>query len=182
VIRPDDKFRVSHLWRAVVHPFCVQARVGRPTQVDLDRGVCKVYPDHCPILFQAGSGGSCVCPAVAACNEVIVARRLGHRTVRVATFATRAESGGLPVTRYSLHRLARQAGLGTVYRDVPPKESPAFDALRKHGVPGPGIDQASFQAFFNQPATWYAPPEYLTIDVDRTIREGRFILAATSRG
>jgi hypothetical protein len=40
----------------------------------------------------------------------------------------------------------------------------------------------NFQTFFNQPATWYAPPEYLTIDVDRTIREGRFILAAQSRG
>jgi len=94
VIEQGDKFRVSHLWEAVVHPFCVQAWVGRPAQVDLDRGVCSFYPDRCPIPFW---GRYCVCPALAGCNEVIVARRFGQSTVKVATYTTPAETGGLPV-------------------------------------------------------------------------------------
>ncbi len=177
VVEQGDKFRVSHLWGAVVHPFCVQARVGRPAQLELDRGVCSFYPDRCPIPFRARHRDACVCPAVAGCNAVIVARRFGQSTVKVATHTTSAESGGLPMARPNLVELARRAGLGTVYRGVPPRENPAFDHLRKHGVPAPGIDQASFESFFNKPATWYAPPEYLTVDVDRTIREGRIILA-----
>jgi hypothetical protein len=172
-----DKYRVSHLWEAVVHPFCVQARAGRPAQVDLDRGACSFYPDRCPIPFRGRRGDYCVCPALAGCNAVIVARRFGQRTVKVAVYTTPAETGGLPASRPNLVELARRAGLGTVYRGVPPRENPAFDAFRKYGVPAQGIDQASFESFFNEPATWYAPPEYLTIDVDRTIREGRFIVA-----
>lgn len=180
VIENGDKFRVSHLWEAVVHPFCVQARVGRPAQVDLDRGVCSFYPDRCPISFRGRRGSVCVCPAIAGCNAVIVARRFGRPTVKVATYTTPAESGGLPRARPSLAKPARQAGLGTVYRGVPPRENPAYDHLRTHGVPAPGIDQASFESFFNEPASWYAPPEYLTVDVDGSIREGRFILATPS--
>ncbi len=37
VIEQGDDFRVSQLWGAVVHPFCVQARVGRPAQVEPPR-------------------------------------------------------------------------------------------------------------------------------------------------
>jgi hypothetical protein len=111
---------------------------------------------------------------------VILARRVGQPTVKVATSTTRAETGGLPVSRPNLVKLARDAGLGTVFHGVPPRENPTFDALRKHGVPAPGIDQATFEAWFNEPATWYAAPDFLTIDVDRTIREGRFILATAN--
>jgi len=151
-IKQGDKFRVSQLWQAVVHPFCVQARAGRPAQVDLDQGVCSFYPDRCPIPFRGRNGDFCVCPALAACNTVIVARRSGQATVKVATYTTPVETGGLPVDRPNLVKLARQAGLGTFYRDVPPRENPAFDAIRRYGVPARGIDRASLESSFNEPA------------------------------
>jgi hypothetical protein len=68
---------------------------------------------------------------------------------------------------------ARRAGLGQYYKDVPLREDPAFDDIRKHGVLDPGIDESAW----DQPSSWWAPPEYLTVDVDRTIREGRIVAA-----
>jgi hypothetical protein len=103
-----------------------------------------------------------------------MARRFARPTVKVATFTTPTETGGLSLVRPNLVKLARQAGLGTIHRGVPPRENPAFDAMRKHGAPAPGSDRPTFESLFNEPATWYAPPESLTIDVDRTIREGKF--------
>jgi len=173
VIEQGDRFRVSHLWEAVVHPFCVQARVGRPCQVELDRDACSFHPDRCPIPFR---GRYCVCPALAGCNAVIVARRLGQPTVKVSTYGDSADTSRL--ARPNLHALARRHGLGTMYRGVPPRENPDLDALRGHsGWVRPGFD---LESYLNEPSNSWAPPEYLTIDVDRTIREGRFIIADTS--
>lgn len=73
--------------------------------------------------------------------------------------------------------MATQAGLGTTYRDVPPRENPDLDVLRQRGVPALGVD---LDAFLDEPATWRFPPDRVTIDVDRTIREGQMVLAQTT--
>jgi hypothetical protein len=41
----------------------------------------------------------------------------------------------------------------------------------------PGIHES----IWDEPASWWAPPEYLTVDVDRTIREGRIVAATLTR-
>jgi hypothetical protein len=40
--------------------------------------------------------------------------------------------------------------------------------------PAPGV---SLESLGEQEITWYEPPQYLTVDVNRTIREGRVIAA-----
>ena len=164
LIEPGATFRVSRLWNAVVHPYCLQARVGRPSPNQISWGACSFYPG-CPIPFHAPGAEYCVCSVVAVINIIFVARRLGLSTVKVP-------SAGSP----AVAEAARWAGLGQHYNDVPPREDPAFDDVRKHGVLGPGIDES----VWDQPSSWWAPPEYVTVNVDRTSREGR-IIAGTKR-
>jgi hypothetical protein len=71
---------------------------------------------------------------------------------------------------------ARRAGLGQHYQSVPFREDPAFDEVRKHGIPGPGVDDWAW----HEPSTWWAPPEHLRVDVDRTIQEGRIVAASSA--
>ncbi|GAA3449609.1 hypothetical protein GCM10018962_14420 [Dactylosporangium matsuzakiense] len=111
---------------------------------------------------------------------MILARRRGRATAAVATHVMSAEAGGLPAPRPNLVKLAQQAGLGTTYVGVPPRENPALDRLRKYGELAPGVDQAGFETWLDTPASWYVPPEYVTIDVDHSIRQGRFILVASA--
>lgn len=55
--------KVSGLWCAVVHPFCIYAKVTRQSQNQLEHKPCPLYPD-CPIPFRGGERGYCVCPRV----------------------------------------------------------------------------------------------------------------------
>ena len=164
VIKPGGGFRVSQLWQAVVHPYCLQARPGRPSLNQLERGECSFYPD-CPIPFEPRPADSCVCPAVAAINVIFVARRLGELVVSVP-------SAGSP----AVANAARRAGLGQQYQGVPLREDPAFDCVRKQGILGPGV----YDSVWDKPSTWWAPPEHLLVDVDRTIQEGRIFAALRS--
>jgi hypothetical protein len=100
---------------------------------------------------------------VAAINVIFVARRLGELVVNVP-------SAGSP----AVANAARRAGLSQQYQGVPLREDPAFDAVRKHGIPGPGVDDSAW----DKPSTWWAPPEHLLVDVDRTIQEGRIVAAS----
>jgi hypothetical protein len=159
---PDDNGKVSGLWRAVVHPFCVYAKVTGQSEWQIKHEPCPLYPD-CPIPFQAGD--HCVCPRFSAVNLIILARRFGQPKVRVPTSFSPGSQ-----------RAAREAGLYEQYRGVPRLELPFYDVLRKHGTLAPGLDES----FWGQRDDVSVPPEYLTVDVDRTIREGRVIAAARS--
>jgi hypothetical protein len=64
----EQRERVSLLWRAVVHPFCVYAKVARPSQAQMQRNPCPWYQD-CPIPFRRREHESCVCPCVPAINR-----------------------------------------------------------------------------------------------------------------
>ena len=80
-----------------MHPFCLVARPCRPSQLALDNGDCPFYPCY-PIPF---GQTSCVCPAVTAINVIVLARRYGEPTVKVAC-----------ADGFAAGRAARKAGLG----------------------------------------------------------------------
>jgi hypothetical protein len=152
------------LWQAVAHPYCLYARVGRPSQDELERHACPFHPS-CPIPFPGRRAGYCVCPVVAARNLIFLAARFGEPIVRVPSADSPAAANA-----------ARRAGLGQHYENVPLREDPAFDQLRKHGVLAPGVDASIWEEL----ASWWAPPEYVTVDVGSTIREGRIVAATQS--
>jgi hypothetical protein len=91
---------------------------------------------------------------------IILARRLKQLTVKVPT-------GFSPAAQ----RAARVAGLYKQYHGVPMLEFPRYDLMRRYGTLAQGLDQS----FFEQPTDLDEPPEYLTVDVDQTIREGKII-------
>jgi hypothetical protein len=76
-----------------------------------------------------------------------------------------------------VQRAARDAGAYERYRDVQLLEIPFFDDLRRHGHLAPGLDRATY---FEQRRDVSVPPEYLEVDVDRSIREGRIIAASVA--
>ena len=155
--------KVSRLWRAVVHPFCVYAKVTRQSQYQLEHDPCPHYP-HCPIPFR---GGSCVCPSNSSINIIFVARRLGQSTVQVSTWWSPASE-----------RAAKKAGLSQEYRGVPLREFPRFDLFRKYGTLAPGVDES----IWDEPRNVNEPPEYVTVDIDRTLNDGRIVLAPAADG
>jgi len=155
---------VSQLWEAVVHPYCLYARVGRPSPDELGRNACPFYPS-CPVPFPGERADYCVCPVVAARNLIFLAARFGEPTAKVPSAGSAAAANA-----------ARRAGLGQEYEGVPLREDPAFDQFRKHGVLAPGVDES----IWDELSTWWAPPEYVLVDVERTIREGRIVAAAQS--
>jgi hypothetical protein len=127
----------------------------------MQRNPCPWYPE-CPIPFRGREHESCVCPCVSATNIVYVARRAGQPTVRVPTAFSPA-----------CERAAREAGLGEDFRGIPLREVPRFDVVRKYGQLAPGVDDSIWDRLHNL----YELPEYLTVDVDRTIVEGRVVAA-----
>lgn len=153
--------KVSQLWRAVVHPFCVYAKVTRQSEYELEHRPCPLYPG-CPIPFRGRKGGSCVCPRNSSINIIFVARRLGESTVPISTLWSPAGA-----------RAAKKAGLAQEYRGVPLREFPRFDLLRKYGTLAPGVDES----IWNTPSDVNEPPEYVTVDIDRTLNAGRIVLA-----
>jgi hypothetical protein len=98
-----------------------------------------------------------VCPVVAPINLIFVARRLGAAFVQLPTIASPAAAGA-----------ARRAGLGEWCRGVPPREDPLFDQLRKRGRQACG-------ELWDKPSTWWTPPEYVLVDVERTLLEGHIV-------
>ena len=157
----DDNGKASLLWRAVVHPFCAYAKVTGQSEHQLLHDPCPLYSE-CPIPFGNDPRGFCVCPRFSSVNTIILARRFRQPTVKVPTMFSPGSQ-----------RAARNAGLYEQFSSMPALEIPAFDLLRKHGTLAPGIDES----FFKEPKDWSLPPEYLTVDVDRTIRAGRVIAA-----
>jgi hypothetical protein len=156
----DGTGKVSHLWRAVVHPFCVYAKVTRQPEYLLEPDPCPLYPD-CPILFRGGEGGFCVCPRNSSINIIFVARRLGQSRVAVSTWWSPASE-----------RAARKAGLSQEFKRVPLREFPRFDLIRKYGTLAPGVDDS----IWDGPRDVNEPPEYVTVDTERTLNEGRVVL------
>jgi len=104
---------------------------------------------------------------VAAINRIFIAARFGEPTVKIPTAASPAAAAAA----------ARRAGIGQHYHGVPLREDPRFDTVRKHGVLAPGVDDSTW----DKPTDWVALPEYLTVDVHRTIREGRIVAAGQHR-
>jgi hypothetical protein len=151
--------KVSLLWRAVVHPFCIYARITQRSQ--LERDPCPLYPD-CPIPFPGPPGCSCVCPKGSSINIIFVARRLGQSTVPVSTWWSPASA-----------RAAKNAGLSQQYRGVPLREFPRFDLVRKFGTLAPGVDKA----IWDEPTDVDEPPEYVSVDIDLTLNAGKIVLA-----
>jgi len=154
--------KVSRLWRSVVHPFCIYAKVTRQSEYQLDHDRCPLYP-ACPIPFRGREGGWCVCPRYSSINIVFVARRLGESTVAVSTWWSPASA-----------RAAKNAGLSQQYRGVPLREFPRFDLVRKNGRLAPGVDES----VWDKPTDINEPPEYVMVDIERTLNAGKIVLAA----
>lgn len=104
---------MSQLWRAVVHPYCLHARVGRPSRNEHERSACPFYPD-CPISFPAQRADYCLCPVVGVINLIFLARRFGKPTAKVPS-----------ATSPAVANAARRVGLAQHYQNVPPREDPA---------------------------------------------------------
>jgi hypothetical protein len=71
-------------------------------------------------------------------------------------------------------RAAQEAGLGEHYRGVPLREIPRHDCARKYGTPRTRCRRVGLGSAENV----YEPPEYLTVDIARTINDGRIVVAA----
>jgi len=65
-------------------------------------------------------------------------------------------------------RAAQEAGLGTHHTSAPLRESIHYGDLLKDGI-------VPDETLLNKPSSWYEPPETVTIDVNRSIREGRIV-------
>lgn len=154
--------KVSQLWRSVVHPFCIYAKVTRQSEYQLEHDPCPLYP-ACPIPFRGRKGDWCVCPRYSSINIVFVARRLGESTVPVSTWWSPASA-----------RAAKNAGLSQEYRGVPLREFPRFDLLRKYGRLARGVDES----IWDTPTDLNEPPEYVMVDIERTLNAGKIVLAA----
>jgi hypothetical protein len=141
----------------VVHQFCIYAKVTRQSEYQLEHDPCPLYPD-CPIPFRGGEGGFCVCARNSSINVIFVVRRLGESTVPVSTWWSPASA-----------RAAKQAGLSQEYRGVPLREFARFDLVRKYGTLTPGVDES----IWDRPSDLNEPPEYVTVDIDRTLNAGK---------
>ena len=71
-------------------------------------------------------------------------------------------------------RAAKNAGLSQQYRGVPLREFPRFDLVRKNGRLAPGVDES----VWDKPTDINEPPEYVMVDIERTLNAGKIVLAA----
>jgi hypothetical protein len=95
------------------------------------------------------------CPKPGVVNMIVWARRNGMLAIDVSTlFSPGAE------------RAARDAGLGQHYTGAPPRESIHLGNYLRNGV-------VVNEALLNPPSSWTEPPETVTIDVNKSIRDGR---------
>lgn len=147
-ITDDEVSYASQVWKAVVHRLCSGVIGTSPSQA------VECAELHLTYNFCAHPG-FCPCPRSSAINAIVAARRMGLATIEVAT-------AGSP----GCERAAREAGLGTSYKHVPLRESLQYGQIAKQGGM---LDEKAW----NKPSTWYEPPERLTVDVHRSIREGR---------
>ncbi len=150
-IAEGEIFYVSLVWNSVVHRLCScvigiseveAAQCGKPDQGPRD--LCR-RPRFCP------------CPRSSPVNAIVAARRMGLPTIEVATSASPG-----------CERAAREAGLGTHYKNAPLRESLRFGGMMHHGTV---VDES----LLNVPSSWYEPPVRLLIDVNESVRQGRIV-------
>jgi|GEM_PF-3075689 len=146
-IAEDENSQVSLVFKAVVHRFCASHPIYASVN---DAETCPGYA-HCT------RPAWCRCPRIGAVNKIVWARRMGMATIDVPT----ALSPGC-------ERAAQEAGLGTHHTSAPLRESIHYGDLLKDGI-------VPDETLLNKPSSWYEPPETVTIDVNRSIREGRIV-------
>ena len=56
---------------------------------------------------------------------------------------------------------------------MPLREFPRFDLVRKYGMLAPGVDES----VWDKPSDLNVPPDYVTVDIERTLNTGRIVLA-----
>lgn len=153
-----------------MHKLCGVALVGRPAAA---LGPCPVQREFggCPIPFPRSREGSCVCPLLGAANMVVLARRLGMPRAPIPSLFRGAFG---PSPSPAVERAAREIGLGRYYRGVPLRESVHYGLCLRGIRYAKGFTEADV---WDRPVSWYEPPEWVTIDVDRSIREGRVVAA-----
>jgi hypothetical protein len=147
-IAEGEKRQVSLVFGAVVHRLCASFPAHRSAH---DPRQCPEY-EHIPAPRHPEL---CRCPRLGVVNMIVWARRNGVATVSVATHLSPGAE-----------RAAREAGLGQNYTDTPLRES---THLANHLHEGVIVNEA----LLNMPSSWHGPPETITIDVDRSIRDGR---------
>lgn len=148
LIIDDEKRQVSLVFGAVVHRLCASFPAHQRTHDPLR---CPEY-EHIP---SPRDPDWCRCPRLGVVNMIVWARRNGMPTVDVPTlFSPGAE------------RAAREAGLGQHYTDVPLRESIHLGNYLRNAV-------IVNEALLDMPSSWHEPPETVTIDVDRSIHDGR---------
>lgn len=147
-IAEDEKRQVSLVFGAVVHQLCASFPAHQSAH---DPRRCSEY-EHIPAPRRPEW---CRCPKLGVVNMIVWARRNGMRTIDVPTlFSPGAE------------RAAREAGLGQPYTDAPLRESIHLGEYLRDGV-------VVNEALLNLPSDWHEPPETVTIDVNKSIRDGR---------
>lgn len=148
-IAEDEKRQVSLVFRAVVHRLCASFLAHQGAH---DPQRCREY-EHIP--SPSCPPEWCRCPRLGVVNMIVWARRNGMPTVDVPTlFSPGAE------------RAAREAGLGQHYTDVPLRESIHLGNYLRNAV-------IVNEALLDAPSSWHEPPETVTIDVNKSIRDGR---------
>jgi hypothetical protein len=146
-IADDDKYQVSLVFHAVVHRLCASHPV---CASDRDAANCPGYAHFTRPAW-------CRCPRIGAVNAIVWARRMGMPVIEVPT----ALSPGC-------QRAAQQAGLGSYHSGAPLRESIHYGDLLKDGV-------ITDPALLDKLSSCYEPPETLTLDVNRSIRDGRIV-------
>lgn len=146
-IADDEKSQVSLVFEAVVHRLCASFPV-----------YASVHDaESCPGHAHCTRPAWCRCPRISAVNAIVWARRMGMPAIEVPT----ALSPGC-------ERAAKEAGLGSYHTNAPLRESIHYGDLLKHGT-------IADEALFDKPSSWFEPPKTLTVDVSRSIREGRIV-------
>ncbi len=155
-IAEGEKRQASLVFGAVVHRLCASFPAHQPAH---DPRRCPEY-EHIPAPRRPQW---CRCPKLGVVNMIIWARRNGMSTIDVPTlFSPGAE------------RAAREAGLGQHYTGAPLRESIHLGNYLRNGV-------VVNEALLDMPSSWHEPPETVTIDVNKSIRDGR-ITACTPPG
>jgi hypothetical protein len=146
-ISDDEKSQVSLVFQAVVQRLCASHPVYASAH---DAEICPGYA-HCT------RPAWCRCPRIGAVNAIVWARRAGKPAVEVAAALSPGCEGA-----------AQEAGLGSYHTGTPLRESVHYGGLLKHGI-------IAGETLLDQPSSWFEPPETLTVDVNKSVREGRIV-------
>jgi hypothetical protein len=170
-IKEGEKNQVDRRWGAVVHRLCAKVEASPPPAA-LGKCPSRELFGGCPIPFPSPHESFCVCPLLCAVNTIVFARKLG---IPRAPIPTQFPGAFGPIATPAGVRAAREAGLGSLYENVPLRESVFYGADRPQMTYAPGVSQAEV---WDALSTWYQPPAWVTIDIDSSIREGRVVPAS----